>query len=395
MNSTNWSRRFAIVCVTSALASLARAQAPKPVPAIALIDAADAPQWQNLTAGSGWQILTAPLEPDANIDKRVQALAAKVDEAVKAGTVDASMVYIAGRAESAALVFYTISRIPDRWTAGVALGGSVRTAVDTNRLFAVNFSNVPVLWASSGANDADYAEKLKVDGLNIEWRTATGLTNQAVMQWMASHQRAAYPLAVDCETNSPTFASCYWVQLTKFDPSERNDVVPTTLLAGDSGSSLDLGGFGYRATDPGPGVKVAFLPEKYSGPLRAGDVLEALDGKPIENAKQLMQILEKAEASRSAVVMVRRGKDRVRIETRITVPRRESVVTARVKAQYNPEDHEILVISRSVTEIKVTIPAEWIPANLLWNGLTLENVKTAGCYALKLEKELLHAGPCE
>jgi hypothetical protein len=31
----------------------------------------------------------------------------------------------------------------------------------------------------------------------------------------------------------------------------------------------------------------------------------------------------------------------------------------------------------------------------LWNGLTLENVKKPGCYALKLEKELLHAGPCE
>jgi S1-C subfamily serine protease len=58
-------------------------------------------------------------------------------------------------------------------------------------------------------------------------------------------------------------------------------------------SALDLGGFGYRANDPGPGVTVAFLPEKYNGPLKVGDVLEALDGKPIENARQLMQILER------------------------------------------------------------------------------------------------------
>lgn len=395
MKSTNWSKRFAIACATSLFAGLALAQAPKPSPAIALIDPADATQWEGLIAGSGWQILAGPLEPDANIDKRVQTLAAKVDEAVKAGTVDASRVYIAGRSDASALVFYAISRIPDRWAAGVALGGSPRSAVDSNRLFAVNFNDVPVLWASNGANDLDYADKLRDDGLNIEWRTSTGFTNRMLLEWMAAHVRAEYPLTVDCETNSPTFASCYWVRLTKFDPGERNDVVPSTLLAGDSGSSLDLGGFGYRPSDPGPGVTVAFLPDKYNGPLHVGDVLETLDGKPIENAKGLMEILQKADSSRNAVVMVRRGNSRTRVETRIIVPRREPVVTARVKAQYNPEDHEILVISRSVTEMKVTVPAEWIPANLVWNGLTLENVKTAGCYALKLEKELLHDGPCE
>jgi len=148
-------------------------------------------------------------------------------------------------------------------------------------------------------------------------------------------------------------------------------------------------------SDPGPGVTVAFLPEKYNGPLKVGDHLEALDGKPIENARQLMQVLEKTEATRSAVVMVVRGKDRLRIETRIVVPHREPVLTARVKAQFVPDDRQILLISRSVTEMRVTIPPEWIPAGLVWNGLTLENVKTAGCYALKLEKELLHAGPCQ
>ena len=83
------------------------------------------------------------------------------------------------------------------------------------------------------------------------------------------------------------------------------------------------------------------------------------------------------------------------METRIIVPRRESVVTARVKAEYMPDDHQIVLISRAVTEMRVTIPAEWVPADLLWNGLTLENVKAAGCYTLKLEKELLHAGPCQ
>ena len=399
MISKNWSRRSVAVCATSILAGgLAWAQpaAPKtPAPAVALVDAADTAQWQSLTAGSGWQIVSAPLDPDANIDKRVQALALKVEEAVKAGDVDRSRVYVAGRNNSAALVFYAIARIPDRWTAGVALGGSPKGAIDTNRVFAINFTNTPVLWASAGANDQELASRLKLDGVNLEWRTSTGLTNQTVLEWMAAHVRAEYPLTVDCETNSPTFASCYWVQPTKFDAGERNDVLPMTLIPGDAGSALDLGGFGYRATDPGPGVTVAFLPEKYNGPLKVGDRLDALDGKPIENARHLMQTLEKADTTRSAVVMVVRGKDRIRVETRIVVPRRDPVVTARVKAEYMPESHQIILISRSVTEMRVTIPAEWIPGDLLWNGLTLENVKTAGCYALKLEKELLHAGPCQ
>ena len=171
-------------------------------------------------------------------------------------------------------------------------------------------------------------------------------------------------------------------------------MLPPSLIPGDSGSSLDLGGFGYRGDDPGPGVGVVFVPEKYTGPLKVGDRLVALDGKPIDNARQLIQTLAKADATRYTVVMVQRGKDHVRIETRIVVPHREVVVTARVKAQYDPESHEILLITRSVTDMRVTVPIAWIPAELNWNGLTLETLKTAGCYALTLEKELLHAAPC-
>jgi hypothetical protein len=388
-----------LACATSLLAGgiawAQQAESKKMVPAIALVDAADAAQWQSLAAEVGWQVLFAPADPDANIDKRVQALSLKVEEAVKAGTADPSRIYIAGRGESAALVFYAIARIPDRWTAGVALGGSPKGAIDTNRVFTANFTNTPVLWASAGANDQDFALKLKDADMKLDWRSSAGLTNRNLLDWMAAHVRAEFPLTVDCETNSPTFASCYWVQLTKFDAAERNDVLPMTLIPGDAGVSLDLAGFGYRADDPGPGVGVAFLPEKYSGPLKVGDRLVALDGKPIENARQLMTTLTRADATRSAVVMVQRGKDRVRVETRILVPRRDPVVTARVKAEYLPEFHQIVLISRSVTEMHVTLPPEWIPGDLLWNGLTLENVKKPGCYALKLEKELLHAGPCQ
>lgn len=396
MISRSWPGKFAAVCAISWFAAAPGWTQPAKVPpAIALVDPADAAQWQSLTSEMGWQILTAPVDESANIDKRVQALALKVEEAVKAGTADASRIYVAGRGDSAATVFYAIARIPDRWAAGVALGGSPKAAIDTNRIFAVNFSDTPVLWASSGASDSELADRLQLAGMNIEWRSSTGLTNGAVFDWLAAHVRNAFPLKVDCETNSPTFAGCYWVQPTKFDAAERNDVLPSTLIPGDSGTALDLGGFGYRANDPGPGVTVAFLPEKYSGPLKVGDRLVALDGKPIENSHQLIQILQKADATRDVVVMIARGKDHVRLETRIVVPRREAVVTARVQAEYTPDSHQIVLISRSITELHITVPPEWVPADLIWNGVTLEKMETGGCYALTLEKELLHAGSCQ
>ena len=45
--------------------------------------------------------------------------------------------------------------------------------------------------------------------------------------------------------------------------------------------------------------------------------------------------------------------------------------------------------------MRVTVPPEWVPATLLWNGLTLENLKEAGCLTLSVEKELLRAEKCK
>src|ERR1039457_6273632 len=127
MISKNWSRRSVLVCGISLLAcALAPAQtspAQTRTPAIALIDAADAAQWQTWTKSVGWQVITAAGASDTDIDARARALAAAVAEAVKNGSVDPTRVYLAGRNEAAAAVFYTIARIPDRWAAGVALGG--------------------------------------------------------------------------------------------------------------------------------------------------------------------------------------------------------------------------------------------------------------------------------
>ena len=128
------------------------------MPAIALLDAADAAQWQNWTRELGWQVIAPEGANIPNIDARVQALATAVEAAIQNGSVDPARVYIAGRGDAAAAVFYAISRIPDLWAAGAALGGSPKAALDTNRIFAANFTNVPVLWVSWGRDQTDRGE---------------------------------------------------------------------------------------------------------------------------------------------------------------------------------------------------------------------------------------------
>ncbi len=391
----SWSRRFAPVCAAiSLLACPAAGEQASRTPAIALLDAADAPQWQTWTRDSGWRVIVPGTAADQGIDSRVQALAAAVEQAVRNSEVDSSRVYLEGRGGAASYVFYAVSRMPEVWAAALAVGGSPQPAIDTNRIFTANFRNTPVLWVSEGPGDRELAEKLKSAGLNLEWRAGSATTG-SVFEWLAARRREEFPLSIDCETNSPTFAGCYWVRLTRFDPSERNDVLPMTLLPGSSGATLDLGAFKYSLDDPGPGVLVSALPEKYSGPLKAGDRIAALDGKPIQNARQFAETMAKTTEEKPAVVMVERGKERKRIETRIVLPRREPVITARVQAKYVPEDKEIQVITRTVTELRVTVPAQWIPANLYWNGLALEDLKAPGCIALRMERELLRSERCQ
>jgi hypothetical protein len=364
-------------------------------PAVALLDAADAVQWQNWTGELGWRVIVPQGTPSANIDMRVQALVAAVQAAIQNGSVDPARVYIAGRGDAAATVFYAISRVPDLWAAGAALGGSPKPALDTNRVFAANFTNVPVMWLS-GSDAKPLVDKLTAAKLNLDWQPVSGGANAAgVIQWLAQHKRDPFPMSIDCETNSPAFASCYWIQMTKFDPSERNDVLESTRVAGGSGAALDLGAFGFKTDEPGPGVLVSSLPKDYSGPLKMNDRLVALDGKPIADPRQYADWLDKITDEKPVTVTVQRGKDRIRVETRVVLPRREGGVSARVEAQYLPADKEIQIVSRTVTEMRITVPPHWVPATLLWNGLTLENLKEPGCWMLSMQKEILHAEKCK
>ena len=415
MTSKNWSGKSVPACATIRLPACftllawcgcgwlaaqspatlsAPAASPSKTPAIALIDPADAAQWQSLVQGVGWRVITSS-STAAAIDQRVQALAAAVEDAIQNSGVDRARVYLAGRGEAAAAVFYTISRVPDLWAAGVAIGGSPQAAIDTDRIFTANFTNVPVLWVSAGKNDEALAGKLKSAALNVEWRSAPTVTNGSIVEWMARHRRDEFPAEIDCETNSPAFARCYWIQMTGFDASERNDVLDSTRIRAGSGAALDLGGFGWKADDPGPGLLVSFLPEKYSGPLKMGDRVVAIDGRPIENPRQYFETMSKIVEEKPVVVMVERGKDRMRLETRIVLPRRESAVTARVKAQHLGEDKEIQIISRTIKEMRVTIPPDWAAdSRLFWNGLPLDKIESPGCLVLTVENELLHAAKC-
>ena len=391
----NWSNGFARACATISLLLCPLAAQQSKAPAVALMDAADAVQWRNWTGELGWRVIVPQGAPGANIDARVQALVAAVQAAIQDGSVDPARVYIAGRGDAGAAVFYAISRVPDLWAAGAALGGSPKPALDTTRVFAANFTNVPVMWLS-GSDAKPLVDKLTAAKLNLDWQPVSGGANAAgVIQWLAQHKRDPFPMSIDCETNSPAFASCYWIQMTKFDPSERNDVLESTRVAGGSGAALDLGAFGFKTDEPGPGVLVSSLPKDYSGPLKMNDRLVALDGKPIADPRQYADWLDKITDEKPVTVTVQRGKDRIRVETRVVLPRREGGVSARVEAQYLPADKEIQIVSRTVTEMRITVPPHWVPATLLWNGLTLENLKEPGCWMLSMQKEILHAEKCK
>ncbi len=396
MKSRSWLRGSVPACgIISALAcGLAAAQAPVKVPALTVADPADAPQWESLAKTAGWQVIV-PAAAD-NPDARTQAMAEAVRKAVAAGTVDPARVYLVGRGSASPMVFYAISRVPDLWAAGVAVEGTPQSAIDTDRIFAANFQHAPVLWVSAGAEDQALAARLKESGMNLEWRAAgASVAGTSLIEWLGTHQREEFPTEIDCETNSPTFSGCFWIQLTKFDATERNDVLTSSRLAGAARPSLDLGGFGFRVADPGPGVLVSMLPPKYGGPLRMGDRIVALDGRPLADARQYLAAMAKYTEEKPAVATVERGKERVRLETRVIVPRREVIVTARVQAQYLPEEKQVQIVTRTVTEMKVMVPPAWAEGGkLFWNGLALEKIDGPGCFVLSIDRELLHAARC-
>jgi hypothetical protein len=352
----------------------------------------DPKQWQSVAQELGWQLALPPLANLAT-DKGMQDFQAVVKGAIAKDGVDPARVYLVGPAADVPAVFYLASRWPEPWAAAAALGGTPRPAIDSNRLFGVNTRLVPVLWITGKNNDAaPMSEKLKAATYNVEIREAA--TPQEIFGWLAAHHSEETPAEVDCETDSPAFGRCYWIEMTKFDPSEKNDVLTSTRVAAGAGASLDLGGFGFNTQAEGPGVVVTWLPEHYSGPLKLNDRIVSIGGKKLRDAREYVEQMDQTTEEKPVAVMVERGKDRVRLETRIVLPRRQSGITARVQGQRLVELKQVQIISRAVTEMRVTLPADWVPAVVNWNGAEVVKAETPGCWLLEVQKELMSGRKC-
>jgi hypothetical protein len=144
----------------------------------------------------------------------------------------------------------------------------------------------------------------------------------------------------------------------------------------------------------GPGALVGWLPAHYQGPLKLNDHIVSVAGKDVRDGREYTQLMDEIKEEKPVAILVQRGKERVRLETRIVLPKREEVITARTQGRYLPEQKELLIISRTVTQIRVRIPAEWTPVNVSWNGLDVVKAASAGCWALALEKDPPDAAKC-
>jgi len=380
-------KEFVRACIISALCGALFAKSP-----LLVVPNGDPKQWQPVAQSLNWQ-LDLPTVSNLSTDKGMQDFQAAVKTAIANTAVDPAQVYLVGPAADVPAVFYIASRWPEPWAAAVALGGTPRPAIDSSRLFGINTRLVPVLWITGKNNDAaPLAEKLKAAQYNLELRESA--TPQEIFGWLASHKSEDHPAEVDCETDSPAFARCYWIEMTKFDASERNDVLTSTRVQPGAGGSLDLGGFGFSPQAEGPGVLVTWLPEHYSGPLKLNDRIVSIAGKKIADAREYVDQMDHVTEEKPVAVMVDRGKDHIRLETRIVLPHRQPGVTARVQGQRLLDLKQVQIVSRSVTEMRVTLPEDWVPAVINWNGTEVVKADTPGCWLLQVQKELMSGRKC-
>src|ERR1700752_2035298 len=110
---------------------------------------------------------------------------------------------------------------------------------------------------------------------------------------------------------------CYWITPTQFDPSLRNDALPSTKIAPDAEASLEFGAFGFQVSKPGPGVVVEWLPPDYKGPLLLNDRITAFSGKAIADPKHYAELMSQITEEKPVAVTIERGtgkaKERIRL----------------------------------------------------------------------------------
>ena len=357
------------------------ALAAEPVPLVVFVGSGQEAFGQ-AAAARGWEFAAIPeaLPGDAAVRQIEEA----VEQAAKRRPIDTTRTYLIGRGTAGATVFYTVSRRPDLWAAALAAGGNPDLAIETNRLFGANAGMVPILWAVQ-AGDLAKAEptraRLAAKGFNIEI-AARPMNVPEAFDWLAAHKSYPYPAKVDCETGSPAFARCHWLQIAKFDPSARNDVLPLSRVAPGLGAYLALGGFAYSLGDPGPGILLNWLAPNYPGPLKLNDRIVSIGGTPIKNARGFVEFMDGQKEERALGVVVLRGKERLRMESRIALAKREENVTARVRAEFLADGHQVLLITRGVGAVRLDLPSYWTPCAINWNGVEAGNADAAGCWTV-------------
>ncbi|MGC8794554.1 MAG: hypothetical protein ACP5U2_14305 [Bryobacteraceae bacterium] len=341
-------------------------------------------RWRAVTATLGWGVLVPGIAA-APADAAVLALEALLDAFVQQVKPDRQRVYLAGEGAGGSAVFYVVSRRPDLWAAAAALGGNPRPAIETNRLFAANTSLVTVLWVPrpGDALAGPMRARLREAGYNLLEPPRTEMSVAELLQWLGRHRQEEFPYKIDCETGHPAFARCYWAEISRLDFSQRNDALAVSRVPPGSGAYVALGGFGFDPSAPGPGVLVGWLPENYKGPLRMGDRIVAVGGHEIADGRAYVEFMERQADERATAVTLLRDGRLMRVETRIVLPRREEVLTARVRAEYLPETRELLVVSRGVAALRLRLPVSWIPARINWNGTEAGTVERAGCWELE------------
>lgn len=341
-------------------------------------------QWRQLIAPMKWTLLM-PLFP-FDSDAGVLNLERFTLDARRRFSLLQAPFYLLGAGPSTPAVFYAAARAPDLWAAALAISGSPKAAVDSDRLFAANTSNLPVGWAVT-ENDqqaaASFSQKLMAAGFNL--KLLENPTVDQALRFLAAGRHNPFPEAIDCETGTPALARCYWIRMTEFDPQLRNDALGSSRVAPELQASLDLGGFGYQLSAPGPGVLVEWLPPNYKGPLRLQDRIVALSGTPLADARHYVELMRQVREEKPVAVMIQRGNERLRLTTRYQLPARREVLTARVKAHYAAEAKEIVIISRSVAALEITVPPQWVPAAINWNGSAVAAPENPGCYLVSLK----------
>ncbi len=338
----------------------------------------DMAPWQAAAKARGW--LVTPIEAARPDDDTVRAIEKAVDATGSAR--DPLRTYIAGQGIAASTVFYAVSRRPDLWAAAVAAAGGPAAAIESNRLFGANASLVPILWVVSAEDRAaaePFRDRLREAGFDIEFRAASTTLDQA-LDWLVARSRDAVPPKVDCETGSLEFARCYWAAITRFDSAQQNAAVGMSRVRPGSGAMLAAGPFGYRPDNSGPGIEVGWLPPDYSGPLKLQDRILAIAGHPIANAREYQAYMQSLDTERAAAIMIERGKQKMRVETRIVLAKRTENVTARIRAEYFRDARQIYVITRYVGEARLTIPPEWSPCPVNFNGNDAGKAGAGGCW---------------